>query len=52
MKSIIARTGAEMEESSGSRSSLEGEDGRAGEDLDGGLSNEPSPEEARDECRC
>ena len=52
MKSIIARTGAEMEESSGSLSSLEGEDGWAGEDRDGGLSNEASPEEARDECRC
>ena len=35
MKSIIARTGAEMEESSGSLSSLEGEDGWAGEDRDG-----------------
>ena len=42
--------GAEMEESSGSRSSLEGEDGWAGEDRDGDLSNEASPEEARDEC--
>ena len=52
MKSTIARTGAEMEESSGSLSSLEGEDGWAGEDRDGGLSNEASPEEARDECRC
>ena len=51
MKSIIARTGAVMEESSGSLSSLEGEDGRVGEDRDGGLSKEPSPDEARDECR-
>ena len=34
-----------MEESSGSLSSLEGEDGWAGEDRDGGLSKEASPEE-------
>ena len=40
-----------MEESSGSLSSLEGEDGWAGEDRDGGLSKEASPEEARDERR-
>ena len=36
MKSTIARTGAEMEGSSGSPSSLEGEEGGAGEDRDGG----------------
>ena len=35
MKSTIARTEAEMEGSSGSLSSLEGEEGGAGEDRDG-----------------
>ena len=35
MKSTIARTGAEMEGSPGSLSSLEGEEGGAGEDRDG-----------------
>ena len=40
-----------MEESSGSLSSLEGEEGWAGEDHDGGLSKEASPEEAQDERR-
>ena len=49
-KSIIALTGAGIEDSSASLSSLEGEDGRVGEDRDGGLSKEPSPDEARDEC--
>ena len=48
MKSIIARTGAGIEDSSASLSSLGGEDGRVGEDLDGGLSREPSPDEARE----
>ena len=38
MKSTIARTGAEVEGSSGSLSSLEGEEGGAGEDRDGGVS--------------
>ena len=38
MKSTIAQTGAEMEGSSGSLSSLEGEEGGAGEDSDGGPS--------------
>ena len=50
MKSIIARTGAGIEDPSASLSSLGGEDGWVGEDLDGGLSREPSPDEARDEC--
>ena len=50
MKSIIAQTGAGIEDSSASLSSLGGEDGRVGEDLDGGLSRESSPDEARDEC--
>ena len=50
MKSIIALTGAGIEGSSASLSSLEGEDGRVREDRDGGLSKEPSPDEARDEC--
>ena len=50
IKSIIALTGAGIEDSSASLSSLEGEDGRVGENRDGGLSKEPSPDEARDEC--
>ena len=50
MKSIIALTGAGIEVSSASLSSLEGEDGWVGEDRDGGLSYESSRDEARDEC--
>ena len=50
IKSIIALTGAGIEVSSASLSSLEGEDGWAGEDRDGGLSYESSRDEARDEC--
>ena len=50
IKSIIALTGAGIDDSSTSLSSLEGEDGWVGEDRDGGLSKEPSPDEARDEC--
>ena len=50
INSIIALTGAGIEASSASLSSLEGEDGRVGEDRDGGLSKESSPDEARDEC--
>ena len=50
IKSIIALTGAGIEDSSASLSSLEGEDERVGEDRDGGLSKEPSPDEAWDEC--
>ena len=49
IKSIIALTGAGIEVSSASLSSLEGEDGRVGEDRDGGLPKESSPDEARDE---
>ena len=51
MKSTIARTGAEMEGSSGSLSSLEGEEGGAGEDRDGDSPKYSSSEEARDERR-
>ena len=50
IKSIIALTGAGIDDSSASLSSLEGEDGWEGEDRDGGLSNESSRDEARDEC--
>ena len=50
IKSIIALTGAGIEVSSASLSSLEGEDGWVGEDRDGGLSKVLSPDEARDEC--
>ena len=51
MKSTIARTGAEMEGSSGSLSPLEGEEGGAGEDRDGDSPKYSSPEEAQDERR-
>ena len=50
IKLIIALTGAGIEVSSASLSSLEGEDGWVGEDRDGGLSYESSRDEARDEC--
>ena len=50
IKSIMALTGAGIDDSSASLFSLEGEDGRVGEDRDGGLSNEASRDEARDEC--
>ena len=50
IKSIIALTGAGIEVSSASLSSLEGEDGWLGEDRDGGVSYESSRDEARDEC--
>ena len=50
IKSIMALTGAGIDDSSASLSSLEGEDGRVGEDRDGGLSYEASRDEARDEC--
>ena len=43
--------GAETEESSGSLSSLKGEEGRAVEDRDVVLSKEASSDEARDERR-
>ena len=46
----MALTGAGIEDSSASLSSLEGEDGWVGEDRDGGLSYESSRDEARDEC--
>ena len=46
----MALTGAGIDVSSASLSSREGEDGWVGEDRDGGLSNEASPDEARDEC--
>ena len=50
IKSIMALTGAGIDDSSASLSSLEGEDGRVGEDRDGGLSYEASRDEAWDEC--
>ena len=46
----MALTGAGIDDSSASLSSLEGEDGWVGEDRNGGLSNESSRDEARDEC--
>ena len=49
IKSIMALTGAGINDSSASLSSLEGEDGWV-EDRDGGLSSESSRDEARDEC--
>ena len=50
IKSIMALTGAGIDVSSASLSSLEGEDGWVGDEGDGGLSNEASRDEARDEC--
>ena len=50
IKSIIALTGAGIEVSSASLSSLEGEDRWVGEEHDGSLSYESSRDEARDEC--
>ena len=50
IKSIMALTGAGIDDSSAYLSSLEGEDGWVGEDRDGGLSYDSSRDEARDEC--
>ena len=46
----IHRSEAGKEATSASLSCLEGEDGLVGEDRDGGLSKESSPDEALDEC--